>query len=55
LTAAEGDPQVQVEGYWVAVETNGQEYDYRGRGVGDFSLCASPREKRQPGREAPEY
>jgi hypothetical protein len=39
-------PQVLVEGYWLVLEVDGTQYDYRGSGVGEFILCEIPPEDR---------
>jgi hypothetical protein len=39
-------PQVLVDGYWVVLEVDGTQYDYRGSGVGEFILCEIPVEER---------
>lgn len=42
-------PQVLVEGYWVILEVDGTQYDYRGSGVGQFILCElPPRDRFEP-------
>jgi hypothetical protein len=51
-------PQVLVDGYWVVLEAGGVEYDYRGSGVGQFSLCEIPLPERQqpvPGNGGLDY
>lgn len=40
-------PQVLVDGYWVVVEADGVEYDYRGSRPGEFILCEIPPDDRQ--------
>jgi hypothetical protein len=39
-------PQVIVDGYWLVLEVDGTEYDYRGSGVGEFILCEIPQRDR---------
>jgi hypothetical protein len=41
-------PQVLVDGYWLVLEIDGTEYDYRGSGVGEFILCEIPPGDRFP-------
>jgi hypothetical protein len=51
-------PQVLVDGYWVVLQVDGTEYDYRGSGVGEFILCEIPFTERQqpvPGNGGLDY